>query len=677
MKRRILLLCLLLMISLSISASFRFVQVTDSHAGRYEAGNRAVANIVKEIISLDPKPDFVIATGDFIETGLDWEYEKYKELIAPLEKHGIPIYHTLGNHESRWAARIKKDFRDNFGPEYLHFNYNGHHFFLLDTSFVPEAYGHLETEQFEWLSEELAKIGPNQPIWVFSHHPLGFSARFSDNDWEAVERLLPYNLILAMSGHGHSFRRWQIHGKEFFMCKAADQGAYTIVDVEPERAVVYYKQLGQKETFAFEVPISRKRREEVSFICQHPYTVRQGEPFPITVLPSTKVDGVQVKVGEEPWQDLAQEGNRWQKTVACKYAGRKTLWVRCLKGPEIYQEMLPLTVLPEVKESLPKVLWTYKTGGSIFSSPTGDSERIYVGSHDGSLYALKKDTGQLCWAYKTGGPVLSSPLLWEGAVYFASGDGHVYSLDSATGSLLWKREVGEPVISSPAISQGRLYIGGPVFLYCLSAETGEILWQYEEGDLIKVRPVVHEGKVYFTSWGRHATCLDAQTGELLWKREIDKSFYYSPATGNPLVHAGKLFITTPRNRVLALDLETGETVWQVENVKAGYCSAALWGDLLLLTALDGNIYALDSKTGAMKWQSKAGEGIYDARVAVDGRLGITNTCWGSLAAFDLETGELKWKEKLADAFIFSAPYADGGVVYVGSTNDHIYAVKHK
>jgi len=103
----------------------------------------------------------------------------------------------------------------------------------------------------------------------------------------------------------------------------------------------------------------------------------------------------------------------------------------------------------------------------------------------------------------------------------------------------------------------------------------------------------------------------------------------------------------------------------------------LWGDLLLLTALDGNIYALDSKTGAMKWQSKAGEGIYDARVAVDGRLGITNTCWGSLAAFDLETGELKWKEKLADAFIFSAPYADGGVVYVGSTNDHIYAVKHK
>ena len=85
MKRRILLLCLLLMISLSISASFRFVQVTDSHAGRYEAGKRAVANIVKEIISLDPKPDFVIATGDFIETGpFDWEYENIKNSSRPL-----------------------------------------------------------------------------------------------------------------------------------------------------------------------------------------------------------------------------------------------------------------------------------------------------------------------------------------------------------------------------------------------------------------------------------------------------------------------------------------------------------------------------------------------------------------------------------------------------------------
>ena len=134
----------------------------------------------------------------------------------------------------------------------------------------------------------------------------------------------------------------------------------------------------------------------------------------------------------------------------------------------------------------------------------------------------------------------------------------------------------------------------------------------------------------------------------------------------------------PRNRVLALDLETGETVWQVENVKAGYCSAALWGDLLLLTALDGNIYALDSKTGAMKWQSKAGEGIYDARVAVDGRLGITNTCWGSLAAFDLETGEPQVEGEARRPPLFSAlPMLTGGVVYVGSTNDHIYAVKHK
>jgi outer membrane protein assembly factor BamB len=214
-------------------------------------------------------------------------------------------------------------------------------------------------------------------------------------------------------------------------------------------------------------------------------------------------------------------------------------------------------------------------------------------------------------------------------------------------------------------------------LYCLDAATGKLVWQSEDGNLIKVKPAIADGKVYFTSWGGLVTCLAADTGALIWQKQIDSSFYYAPATGDPLVASGKLIITTPRNRVIALDLLTGEKLWQAESVKAGFCSPALWQDRILVASLDGKVYALDGETGQTIWSGSAGESIYDAKIAADGQVGVTNTCWGSLAAFDLGTGERKWKLKLADAFIFSAPVVSEGVAYVGSTNDHLYAVQYK
>ena len=657
-------------------ASFRFVQITDTHGGRHEPGNRAIAKLMEDLVQLDPKPAFVICTGDFVETGLAWEYEKYLPLLEPLQEANIPIYHVPGNHESRWAARLKKDYTDNLGPTYSHKQYQGHDFLLLDTSFVPESYGHIETEQLNWLDEKLAQIGPNRPIWVFSHHPLGYRSRFTDNDMEVVDRLLPTNFILGMFGHGHSYQRWQIEGREFFMCKAGDAGGYAIVDIDEEKAQISYKQVGQEPRFAFEVPIPGKKKEEISLSFTYPQKIQEGEAFQVSVIPSIQMDSMQVRIGQDSWQDLTDKESLWTGNILPKYPGAQTLWLRGRVGSEIYQELKTVEVLPQ-KTSLPHVLWTYKTNGSIFSSPQVDSDRVYVGSHDGSMYAFGKNTGEVMWRYSTGGSILSSPDVVGGAVYFASGDGYIYSLAAATGQKLWRWDSGEPSISSPSVAEDKVYIGGPTALYCLDAQNGKLLWQYPHEGLIKVRPAVHEGKVYFTAWSRYVTCLDAQTGEKIWEREIDPSFYYAPATGNPTVYAGQLIITTPKYIVMALDLATGQELWRTENVKAGYCSPTIWEGKVLLTTLDGGIVALDGKTGAKIWTSSAGEGIYDAKIATEGNLGITGTCRGSLVAFDCNTGKIEWKKKLSDSYIFSQPCISNGSVYVGIADDNFIAVKFK
>src|ERR1700733_10842092 len=48
------------------------------------------------------------------------------------------------------------------------------------------------------------------------------------------------------------------------------------------------------------------------------------------------------------------------------------------------------------------IRWTFATGGSVRSWPTLLAGVVYVGSTDGSLYALGEANGQLRWRYDAG-----------------------------------------------------------------------------------------------------------------------------------------------------------------------------------------------------------------------------------------------------------------------------------
>src|SRR3974390_1564378 len=87
--------------------------------------------------------------------------------------------------------------------------------------------------------------------------------------------------------------------------------------------------------------------------------------------------------------------------------------------------------------SLPlRLLWTFKTGGPVKSSPAVVGERGFIGSEDGRLYGLTLGDGQKVWAFKTGGGIESSPLVLEARVYVGSSDAFLYALDAATGKLV-------------------------------------------------------------------------------------------------------------------------------------------------------------------------------------------------------------------------------------------------
>jgi outer membrane protein assembly factor BamB/tRNA A-37 threonylcarbamoyl transferase component Bud32 len=105
------------------------------------------------------------------------------------------------------------------------------------------------------------------------------------------------------------------------------------------------------------------------------------------------------------------------------------------------------------------VVWRFRTGKAVISSPCIDNGVVYIGSADTNVYAIEAKTGRQIWKYATDGQVNSSPAVANDCLYVGSVDGMVYSLDTKLGTLRWRTLTGGPVISSPIIEDDVVYVG--------------------------------------------------------------------------------------------------------------------------------------------------------------------------------------------------------------------------
>ena len=96
------------------------------------------------------------------------------------------------------------------------------------------------------------------------------------------------------------------------------------------------------------------------------------------------------------------------------------------------------------------LLWSYKTGSDVKSSPVVCDNSIFVGSTDGNIYALTT-AGKLLWKYHTVAGVEAPPLYSNGIVVVGAMDGIVYALNGKTGKLIWKYKTEGQVSGSANI----------------------------------------------------------------------------------------------------------------------------------------------------------------------------------------------------------------------------------
>ena len=149
------------------------VQLSDFHIGATwapgvdsEAGlARAVAR-VREV--LGGPPDAVVVTGDLADHAIDSQYERARELLAPV---AAPLHVLPGNHDDRAAMRRHFGLPGSGdGPVRYAADLGPLRLIALDTTIPGEDAGALDGEQLDWLDAALAEH-PDAPAVLAMHHP--------------------------------------------------------------------------------------------------------------------------------------------------------------------------------------------------------------------------------------------------------------------------------------------------------------------------------------------------------------------------------------------------------------------------------------------------------------------------------------------------------------------------
>jgi len=246
----------------------------------------------------------------------------------------------------------------------------------------------------------------------------------------------------------------------------------------------------------------------------------------------------------------------------------------------------------------------------LHSSPIHHEGTVYVGSADGALYAIDRETGKVRWRFETDGAIRSTPVVDGGNVYFGSWDGHVYAVEARDGTEVWRFDTGGIVQGSPAIGAGKVFVGSrSAAVYALDALTGEQEWTHahEDGSWVESSPVFSDGVVYIgSSDALTLFALDAETGHTNWEFETGGWSWSTPLLADGVVYIGGLSASpyyfegvTLRRGLFAVDQEGGAGLWEftpqpVEGyITGGVFSTPVVADgVVYVGALDGRLYAL-------------------------------------------------------------------------------------
>jgi hypothetical protein len=210
----------------TITGSFTFLQISDSHVGFDKAANPNALGTLQEAIAkvkaLPNKPAFMLHTGDITHLSKPKQFDDADQVIGSA---GPDVHYVPGEHDNLdevpGKSYLERYGKKTKGSGWYSFDRNGVHFIGLVNVMNLQAggMGMLGPEQLAWLADDVKGLSTSTPIVIFAHIPLWTISKDwgwgTDDSEQALSLLKGFGSVTVLNGHIHQLMQ-KVEGKVAF-----------------------------------------------------------------------------------------------------------------------------------------------------------------------------------------------------------------------------------------------------------------------------------------------------------------------------------------------------------------------------------------------------------------------------------------------------------------------------
>jgi 3',5'-cyclic AMP phosphodiesterase CpdA len=202
--------------------SYRYVAMGDSRS-QWDLWS----SIVKHIDGLDPKPAFVINSGDIVPKGYAAELAEY--FIPPLLETDIPFFVAIGNHDTG-DDDMAREFRSLFGEGSLNYYFHygkARYVFFDNTSKVGS-----DKRNLRWLDKVLSETPAGFRKYVTAHKPPKNIKKWAYHAWSGdaseafTDLMTKHGVAEVYLGHIHAYSTAKFGGIDYTLCGGGGAGLH-------------------------------------------------------------------------------------------------------------------------------------------------------------------------------------------------------------------------------------------------------------------------------------------------------------------------------------------------------------------------------------------------------------------------------------------------------------------
>ncbi len=273
------------------------------------------------------------------------------------------------------------------------------------------------------------------------------------------------------------------------------------------------------------------------------------------------------------------------------------------------------------------------------------------------------------------------PVINNDKIYFISSEGNLVALSSNKGRAIWSRKTGDRVSGALGLGFKRLHYGtidGEII--SIEEENGEEIWRNKTSSEVLSPPTTNGDIVAVQSADGVISGFDFKTGDERWVHQSTVPRLSLRGTSTPFFEQGFLFTAFANGKVAMIYPDSGSVRWEIpvaindgkselERVVDIDGKPILVGELLFSASYQGNISAVDIRSGRLVWQ----EDISTTRDLTEARSRIVAVDRKDIVkAFGASSGVLIWQQEGLKLRKVSSPVATNKGIVIGDFEGYLH-----